>query len=126
MGSALSADQLTAWRAQLAARLLPDTLDVQTPHEQRTSSGVLYTYTTDRAAVPCRIDPAQTVERQSGAITVTQTEYPIWFTTDTVPTRTQVLRAADGTRFQIIAVAPVTAWTGLVEVRAARIGGTSG
>ena len=124
MGSALSSAQLAAWQSKLAALLLPDTVAVQTATEHRTGTGVTYTYATDtgRDAVACRIDPAQTVERVVNGLTVTQTEWPIWFAVGTQPARTKALLAADGTRYQVTQVAPVTTWTELVEVRAARVG----
>lgn len=128
MSSAISSTQVATWQAKLAALLLPDTVAVQSVATPTTYTGTVPTYTTDtdREAVPCRIDPPKLVERvTAGGLTVTQTEYPLWFAVETEPGRTKVLLTPDGTRFNIIEVVPEVAWTGLVRVQAARVGGAS-
>jgi len=106
------------------ADLLVDTVAVQTPTTTRTATGTTTTYATDtgRGAVPCLWAKPRAVERISGGLTVTETEYPVWFTAATVPRRTQALLATDGTRYQITGVNPDTGWSDMVEVRAARVG----
>jgi hypothetical protein len=124
MSSPLTSAEDTDLEGEMIA-LLVDTVAVQTVNSTGTATGTTKTYTTDsgRDAVPCLFARPRAVERIANGVTVTETEYPVWFTAATVPARTKALLAVDGSRYQVTGVNPDTAWSDLVEVRAARIGG---
>lgn len=109
----------------VSAGLLPDTCDIETKTETgRSAAGPTYSYSTTGAAVPCRFDPASTVERVIGGRTVWVTEWPVWFALGTAPTLGQTLSKAS-TRYEVVGVDANAAWNLLDRAVVRRLEGAS-